>query len=546
MVIVPNSKIKLIKNPLKLDSNNEIMFNNATDQYNYFNSLPKLEFDELTYVRKDGVLRIETDEEGNGLTYEDLLEYNFCMYQNTHFDNKWFYAFITDITWSNPSLTEIKIETAYFQTWQFDLVYKDSFIEREHVNNDTAGLHTIPEDIDTGEYIVDFEKTLEILTPYKFILGVTVDYTIDPQTGVVTIQGDNGGGTYGGIKTAYKYYYFDSNQSISKLPDVIKAYAEAGKSDAIGMIFVAPTFLINMKYPTTTDDGDINEDYTPTNLYWNNEQTSDLYRPFTLNGYTPKNKKLLCYPYCYLFMSNNSGGNAIYHYELFETSASSNYAIDFLIRATLTPNMSGLLAPINYKGISVNYSESLQLPKYPICGWDTDIYTNWLTQQGINNPISIVKSVVTGATGGFITGGPIGMLAGGVLGDLKATTDVIVGMKNHEFIPPQAQGNTNTGDVTTAMNRNTFTAYGMCIRQEYAKMIDDYLSYFGYKVNRIGQPHLHVRQYYDFIKTTNVNIEGDVPEPDLNQIRSMFNNGIRFWHDTTNYLNFSVNNTIIS
>ena len=51
MVIVPNSKVKLIKNPLKLDSNNEMMFANATAQYNYFTSLPKLEFENLTLMK---------------------------------------------------------------------------------------------------------------------------------------------------------------------------------------------------------------------------------------------------------------------------------------------------------------------------------------------------------------------------------------------------------------------------------------------------------------------------------------------------------------
>ena len=77
MVITPNSKVKLIKNPLKLDSNNEMMFATATAQYNYFTSLTKLEFDNLTYVRKDDILRIPTDETGVGVTYEKLLGYNF-------------------------------------------------------------------------------------------------------------------------------------------------------------------------------------------------------------------------------------------------------------------------------------------------------------------------------------------------------------------------------------------------------------------------------------------------------------------------------------
>lgn len=543
MVITPDSKVKLIKNPLKLDSNNEITFTSASAQYNYFNSLPKLEFDNLTYIRKDNILRIETDD---NLTFEDLLGYNFCMYQNTHFDNKWFYAFITDVTWINPGLTELKLETAYFQTWQFDLVYMDSFIEREHVDNDTIGLHTIPEDLDTGDYIVDFKKSLTDLTAYKFILAVNIDFYIDSTTGVVTISGgDNGGGIYNGVKTAYRYYYFN-NGSVSKLSDVIKAYASAGKLDAIGMIFTAPTMLINKQDPTATDNGDIVEDYDENTFNWADSIDSNnlIHKPFTLNGYTPKNNKLLCYPYQYLLMSNNNGGNAIYKYELFETDASDNHLINFQVKSAICPSMSGFIVPYLYnRSLGFNFEEKLQLPKFPICGWSSDVYTNWLTQQGINNVANIVKSTGTGATGGA-TLGPAGMLLGGMAGMINATGNIIMEMKNHEFVPAQANGNTNVGDVNLASNLNTFTAYGMCIKEEYARVIDGFLSMFGYKVNRVGTPHINARTYYDYIKTNGVNIEGNIPENDLEEIRKLFNNGIRFWHNTQNYLDFSVNNTI--
>ena len=94
--------------------------------------------------------------------------------------------------------------------------------------------------------------------------------------------------------------------------------------------------------------------------------------------------------------------------------------------------------------------------------------------------------------------------------------------------------------------RNAYYVYKMSIREEYAKAIDGFFSMFGYKVNRLGTPHLHVRTYYDYIKTIDVNIEGDVPETDLEEIRKTFNNGIRFWHNTSYYLDFSVNNSIIN
>ena len=56
------------------------------------------------------------------------------MYQNENFSNKWFYAFITNMTYVNNGMTLIEIATDVFQTWQFDLQYKQSFIEREMIN----------------------------------------------------------------------------------------------------------------------------------------------------------------------------------------------------------------------------------------------------------------------------------------------------------------------------------------------------------------------------------------------------------------------------
>ena len=145
MIVVPDSDIILIKSPLKLDNYNQITFNNTTSQYNYFISLPHLEYDGCTYQRKDGVIRYAT---GDNLRFEDLLQYNYCIYKNDSYKDKWFYAFVTDIKYINDGMSEVTIETDAFQTWQFDLNYMNSFIEREHVSNDTIGLHTLTEGLE--------------------------------------------------------------------------------------------------------------------------------------------------------------------------------------------------------------------------------------------------------------------------------------------------------------------------------------------------------------------------------------------------------------
>ena len=52
-------------------------------------------------------------------------------------------------------MSYVEIETDVWQSWMFDITFKNSFIEREHVNDDTFGLHTVPEGLDTGEYIIN-------------------------------------------------------------------------------------------------------------------------------------------------------------------------------------------------------------------------------------------------------------------------------------------------------------------------------------------------------------------------------------------------------
>ena len=190
MVITPNSRVILLKSPLKLDNYNQITFNNSGQQFDYFYSLPKIEEWDYTYVRKDGVIRVATN---SSLTFEDLLQYNYCMYQNTSYDNKWFYAFVTDITYINDGMTEVKIETDTFQSWQFELQYKNSFVEREHVNDDTIGLHTVEENLNVGEVIEESETTdLSYTNEYGYYIGIMSGYT--PTDGQ-----SSGGKNYDGI-----------------------------------------------------------------------------------------------------------------------------------------------------------------------------------------------------------------------------------------------------------------------------------------------------------------------------------------------------------
>jgi hypothetical protein len=125
-IITPQTDIYLLKCPLTLSNKHQITFQNETAQHNYFNSLPKIGINDGSYMRKDGILRYPGH-------IDNIMEYNYCMYRNDNYSNKWFYAFIVDMQYVNDGMTFIRLKTDVFQTWQFNLTWKQSFIEREMI-----------------------------------------------------------------------------------------------------------------------------------------------------------------------------------------------------------------------------------------------------------------------------------------------------------------------------------------------------------------------------------------------------------------------------
>lgn len=124
MALTPSTKLRLIKTPIEIDNKNQLTFNNKTEQRDYFLSLPHLEIDEISYQRKDNMIYFPEH-------IDKLINYNYVMYLNENYTNKWIYAFITRMEYENDFNTKIYITTDVFQTWQFDITFKESFIERE-------------------------------------------------------------------------------------------------------------------------------------------------------------------------------------------------------------------------------------------------------------------------------------------------------------------------------------------------------------------------------------------------------------------------------
>lgn len=96
--------------------------------------------------------------------------------------------------------------------------------------------------------------------------------------------------------------------------------------------------------------------------------------------------------------------------------------------------------------------------------------------------------------------------------------------------------------LTHVRGRNGFSFYKMSIKQEYAKIIDNFFSMFGYKVNEVKIPNVTGRQNWNYVKTIDANILGDIPQEDMQKLKDIFNSGVTFWHNPNTFLDYSQSN----
>ena len=560
-VITPQSDVYLLKVPLEIDDINQLTFSNATAQYNYFSSLPKLSVDNFTYQRKDGTIRY-------GAQFDSLLTYNYVMYRNDAFSNKWFYAFITGMEYLNDNVTAISIKTDTWQTWQFDLTFKPVLIDREHTNNDTIGANTLPEGLELGEIVCNGD-----VTNFGVNISGVGDWVIVVDVTMIENPGDNQTLSYTGNPTGQYvnstpsglyHLILGVNQSVVvSARSLIDLYDEAGLQDAIQNVYILPRDLVgDVTAITLTTQGSAPQPYKSVGVHMPNNSTGvtslgtyTYARATSIRGYVPKNNKLFCYPYNYLNVSNNAGATIPYHYEDFGTNVS------FRVEGVMCQSGSTKAVPIDYKHITGSenaYDYSINGAKYPICAWTTDSYTNWLTQNAVSMEYGTMKSIFQGgqqAVGAELALAGIGVASSGLIAaaglGLLAASIVGTALEQHRaksaanLVADQVKGNTNAGDIVWSKWKSQFTFMPMSIKPEYARCIDEFFSQYGYKCNRVKVPNITGRRNWNYVKTVGCYIDADIPQEDLQEIKSMFDRGITLWHNPSTFMDYTQTNDII-
>lgn len=470
-----NSRIILAKN-VKMDKDlrnvvnytNTQMIDMLTDNDHYV-----ISDGHYSFIRNTGTIQTE-------FQYDVVLQANYIAFQNYDYSNKWFFAWIEDVIYKGEKNTEIKYKIDAFSTFNQDLNYENCFVVREHVNDDTIGLHTVPENLETGDMIQDGSIQSVDQLDSSFVIVMECDAYPYPDSVVNATNPQvyrfNGVTQYNNLVSGHKYIVFNQIVSASRFVDRMN---KDGVVDSIKNMYIAPSSMFDLRteirdfsYDSTVSGENIFYFWQPSGSIEPANFDKIVNKNYTFSAYNPVNNKCRVFPYNYLLVSNNAGQTKIYKYEDFETGNCS-----FGVVGCVCVGGSFKLIPKKYKGTNANMDESIALGKYPTCAWSSDAYTNWLSQQSVNQLAESGTNIVQSAISGAVLGGGAGAVG---MAGLTLAGEVVdfIGAEKEAKLTPNTVGGSNTGNVTWALGGNNFFFKKMCCKPEYMRTIDEYFTRF--------------------------------------------------------------------
>ena len=566
--IAPNSTIKLFSNvPLDNSYRNTLYFPSLTAQLQYFSGpLPGLliTLSNQYYQRVSaGICRVQAD-------FSVVYKTNYMAFKNESFENKWFYAFVTDVIYLNNNVAELHYEIDVMQSYLFDVELKPCLVEREHIpaQEDTIGANVLPEAFELGEYktghmtqMIDWHITNE--GPDYFIVIGMVDDEDNPSGGLTTSMDHTGnfnakmpksaGAFYDGVYSGLKFYAFPG--TLAGAADVTSFINSHIKTiDNIYLMYMCPA-----KIMPVVDSGTHVVSPMAVSTGLKNYIAAQIDGSESFDSYTPINKKLYTYPYNYAGVTNGSGESIITRFEWFQPEsgvykAAFNGTTSFVHPVTIT-----LRPTKGYKGIANNgnlgdvcFTESITLTGFPLCSWSYDAYSRWaatrtaqIIRTGVVSTAENAAKTALSVAGAAMTGGALGASAAAVSGMEKAAAasfgtnliskaaSIYEERYNASIAQDPAKGNLANGNADFGSGLVNFWGYRGHISGEVCKMIDQYFSMFGYKCNKVKVPNRSSRPIWNYTKTVSCVLEkvagGIVNASEISQMEAIYDNGITWW-----------------
>lgn len=569
----PSGIIRIGRVPFDNSYKHTMTFGSESAQASYFSSVctQSLSGSDYTYVRMNRAIRV-------GFNAERLYTYNYVMYKNANYGNKWFYAFIVGCNYINENCTELVLELDVMQTWYFELNLKQGMVEREHVQNDAVGAYINAEPPMDLEYAYG-EYKYEFLAPRYLVLMVNAYPYWNASQNAVNGSVPVNGGIYHNQYSACKYLVYDmlgTSNWKAKMRADLDAFNGAGAGETICDCFTAGMRQL--------PEGDLQDFYvksgagdsTKMDFMWQMREGTQppthqvgIGRPNALSGYVPKNKKVLCYPYSYVEVGDFSGRATDYRYEFGPTGSD----LQFQIETPCCPDAQAYVKPYRYDG-ATDYQTATPFTTDMSnkVSWVYSAYQNWAAQNGVINQLAVVGGVAAMTTSVLPGIGAASRVLGAGAGKIAGTSasqalgpawaqqatmqaygrsSAIAGAQNVDYgqaamgagglaalagnvdrmskVPNKAQGATG-GNARMQCGFAGYYIAQRFLRAEQAKIVDDFFTMFGYQVDRVKTPNVTGRPYWNYVKMANACHTGNIPADDLAQINAIYDAGVTFWH----------------
>lgn len=462
-----------------------------------------------------------------------------------------YYAFIEDIKFININCIAIKATIDIFRTFLPAVGFKPCIMDRSHWfqgADEKAGDNLYSENISPCTYYKKAEIAIEELNRKCVVL-----YKLPIGTDVTLRE-------FGNFFTQFVAYKYSQPFDVNRIAQDMQT-----ASGRVQSFVVVPDFMV------------IEGSGFPQKI----EKEFDY--PTTIGtSYTPRNKKLLTYPYIFHEVVAPNGRRREYHLELAVNPNDSSRKIKYTLTGLSTAQDNKLwFYPNYYEGYTIGTSEYPNLevnetafvfsefPELPVSSsaWEGAINNSSL----VNVIGSAISGIVSGGAFGGVTAlsslnsavqsgedlmsanvsGSAGYALLNVAGSLASAITTLTGIAT---TPTKATGGT-AGLADFMTNNAPFTLTLNHITEDYAETIDNFFDLYGYRDPNLRVVDPKLRPHWCFWKSAGIcafskgnNVGGistnGVPAYALVEINKRLMEGVTFWNindDLGDYKDFSAN-----
>ncbi|KKP77834.1 MAG: Tail protein [Candidatus Moranbacteria bacterium GW2011_GWF2_35_39] len=579
------------------DYTDVVDFETIEQQRSYFNSRKVMGYDsEATYLRdRAEMFRLK-------IPKIDVEKYSYFMFTNTSLtgNSKTYYAFITNVIYVQPDITQVEFKVDVWQTYMFDYEIKDTFIDRQHEDRWYYDGTLKPifnlqqENIEVGKELVvkSREKIIEDDVEIYWLAMITTTGKKDPDASdldykmnirnlrtslyvylipyipeissleSVSIKRPDGGGTlteplFSGRDIYGTLYKFDEDptvMSIRFLPH--KPFKYTVETTYSGTNLTSVTIVIDSTVynqgirlnSVNNNAGGVSnvriinvENYTES-IRQEVLKTITFTYPYTLNKNNPVNidlePKLKTRPYRSYSVTNYQMDSLIFGEEnIGSESVDLKYIQSFDINAKQKIYLDGYL---NDDG-KLYCAIDTKMQELPLI---TDAWKNYIasnratatTGLAINKGLAVAGAGI--AMAGFATGLPLSYLGIGTgISGAMGVKNELLKQSDLKQTPDAIKDSGNNMIFDIQDNNLKMEIVMREVKDEYRNILFNYLMRFGYKSNKFGIPNLRSRYYYNYIKVITIQMNSNLPNHLKEQIKSIYQNGTTIWHYRTDNTN---------